>query len=69
MKEYKIEIKLKIEDSWDGVEPSNWNWQQLLCIGNGIELNEVRISEGDGEKVYKSNGKGELKEIKKKLED
>ena len=42
---YKVELTIDLHESWTGDDPNDWDWQTLLDVGNGMELDEVRIWE------------------------
>ena len=42
---YKVELTIDLNENWTGENPNDWDWQTLLDVGNGMELDEVRIWE------------------------
>ena len=42
-KKYKVELTIDLNENWTGDNPNDWDWQTLLDVGDGMELDEVRI--------------------------
>ena len=40
---YKVELTIDLNENWTGDNPNDWDWQNLLDVGSGMELDEVRI--------------------------
>ena len=40
---YKVELTIDLNENWTGNNPNDWDWQNLLDVGSGMELDEVRI--------------------------
>jgi len=41
----KVELEINLNEDWTGDHPDDWDWQTLLDVGKGMELESVVIRE------------------------
>ena len=53
---YKVELTIDLNKGWTGDDPNDWDWQNLLDVGKGMELDEVRIQSVASEESWHPEG-------------